>query len=177
MWNHSWWLTNKKDLWDKSAPFIESFLGFGFLFHIRPNFGERSLSIRTRVLHVEIVITIDWYSGPYGFHRGRIEGKECVDGAYTRCIRELAWSIAPRMLTAPVRTQISYWPTNVTVCKRRQILVELIESRYEQHTSLMFSRIVHSSAVSPNTLSFEGMKVESCWIETSEGKDSCESEL
>ena len=81
-------------------------------FQIRPNFGATCLSILIRLAHEIMVSSTGAFPVPKGFGTGRIGGIAWVDGAYTLCNRELAWITAPRMLIAPDRTHISYWPIN-----------------------------------------------------------------
>lgn len=96
-----------KERFDISNGDLEGILPF----QIRPNFGAICLSILIRLPHDATVSSIGAFPVPNGFGMGRIGGTEWVDGAYTRCKRELAWMTAPRMLIAPDRTHISYWPS------------------------------------------------------------------
>lgn len=78
---------------------------------IRPNFGAICLSILIRLPDEIMVSSTGAFPVPNGFGTGRIGGIEWVDGAYTRCKRELAWMTAPRIPIAPDRTHMSYCPS------------------------------------------------------------------
>ena len=96
-----------KERFERSIDDLESCLPF----QIRPNFGAICLSILIRLAHEIMVSSTGAFPVPNGFGTGRSGGIEWVDGAYTLCNRELAWITAPRMLIAPDRTHMSYWPS------------------------------------------------------------------
>lgn len=143
---------------EKSSDDLERCLPF----QIRPNFGAICLSIFIRLPHEMMVSSTGAVPVPNGFGRGRIEGMEWVDGAYTRCKRELAWMTAPSMLIAPDRTHISYWPSMARFYADLRPCNVTWETG-QMLTSFGWSLTVHSVSAWLRTLLFDGLNVESLW--------------
>ena len=82
---------------------------------MRSNLGDKCFSKRMPLRKLVIVISTGCSADPNGLRIGRITGSECVEGAKTRKAAELGCRTAPRRLTAPLRTHISYCPMRVSV--------------------------------------------------------------
>lgn len=121
-----------KERFESSGDDLECCLPF----QMRPNFGAICLSSLIRLPHEIIVSSIGAFPVPKGFGTGRIGGIEWVDGANTRCNRELAWMTAPRMLIAPDRTHRSYWP-NIA-----RLLVNFRPATYSRKWASPFAHII-----------------------------------